>query len=89
VAASLALEVNEEGGRGAAVAKVLVVAMSRSVKSCSCIRGLWLEVAGRNGDAQSVGERSNAMLRLSLDSFLLQGSARKEENFTQIKCLLE
>jgi hypothetical protein len=38
--------------------------MSRSLKFCSCIRGLWLQVDGRDGDALGVGERSNGTLRL-------------------------
>jgi hypothetical protein len=45
--------------------ETLEVVMSPSVKSCICIRGLWLEVAGRDGDAQGTGESSNAILLLT------------------------
>jgi hypothetical protein len=38
--------------------------MSPSLKFSSRILGLWLEVAGRDGDALGVGERSNGILWL-------------------------
>jgi hypothetical protein len=60
--ASLPLETYGEEGRGATVAEALEVAMSPSMKFCSRIRGLWLQVAGRNGDALGVGERTNSIL---------------------------
>jgi hypothetical protein len=62
--ASLPHETNGEGGRGATVAEVLEVAMSASLKFCGRIRGLWLQVVGRDGDALGLGERSNGILRL-------------------------
>jgi hypothetical protein len=48
--------------------------MSPSVKSCIRIRGVWLEVAGRDGDAQGTGERSNAILRLTAPYHLSQAA---------------
>jgi hypothetical protein len=73
-AAHLALERNGEDGRVAAVEEALEFAISPSVKSCICIRGLWLEVAGRDGDAQGTGERSNAILRLTAPYHLSQAA---------------
>jgi hypothetical protein len=73
-AATLALERNGEDDRVAAVAEALEVAMNPSVISCICIRGLWLEVAGRDGDAQGTGERSNAILRLTAPYHLSQAA---------------
>jgi hypothetical protein len=62
--ASLPLETNGEEGRGATVAEALEVATSPSLKFCIRIWGLWLQVAGRDGDALGVGDRSNGILRL-------------------------
>jgi hypothetical protein len=62
--APLPLETNGEEGRGFTVAEALEVAMSPSQKFCSRIRGLLLQVAGRDGDALGVGERGNGILRL-------------------------
>jgi hypothetical protein len=52
----LPLQTYGEEGRGATVAEALEVAISPSLKICSRIRGLWLQVAGRDGDALGVGE---------------------------------
>jgi hypothetical protein len=62
--ASLSLETYGEESRGATVAKALEVAMSPSLKFCCRIRGLWLQVAGRDVDALGAGERTNGLLRL-------------------------
>jgi hypothetical protein len=63
-AAFLALERKGEEGRGATVAEALKVAVSPSLKFCSRIPGLWLQVAGRDGGALGGGEKSNGILRL-------------------------
>jgi hypothetical protein len=62
--ASLPHETNGDEGRGATAAEAFEVAMGPSFKFRSRIRGLWLQVAGRDGDALGVGERSNSILRL-------------------------
>jgi hypothetical protein len=62
--ASLPLETYGEEGRGATVAEALEVATSPSLKVCGRIRGLWLQVAGRDGDALGAGEGSSGILRL-------------------------
>jgi hypothetical protein len=62
--ASLPHETYGDGGRGAAAAGAFEVALGPPLKFCSSIRGLWLQVAGRDGDALGVGERSNGILRL-------------------------
>jgi hypothetical protein len=62
--ASLPLGTYGEESRGATVAKALEVAICPSLKFCSRIRGLWLQVAGRGGDALGARERSNGVLRL-------------------------
>jgi hypothetical protein len=62
--ASLSLETYGEESRGATVADVLQVAKSLSLTFCNRIQGLWLQVAGRDGDALGAWERSNGLLRL-------------------------
>jgi hypothetical protein len=62
--ASLPHETGGEEGRGATAAEAFEIGMGPPLKFCSCIRVLWLEVAGRDGDALGVGERSNGILRL-------------------------
>jgi hypothetical protein len=52
---TLALETN-----GAAVEEAHEVAKSCSLKSRSRIRGLWLQVAGLDGDAPGSGKEENA-----------------------------
>jgi hypothetical protein len=59
--ASLSLETYGEESKGATIAEALVVAMSPCLKFCSRIRGLWLQVAGRDGDALGAGETSNGI----------------------------
>jgi hypothetical protein len=57
---TLALETNGEDCRGAAVAGAQEVAKSCSLKSRSRIRGLWLRVAGLDGDALGSEEEEKA-----------------------------
>jgi hypothetical protein len=63
--ASLPLETSGEDGRGVAIVEAHGVAMSPSLKCCNRIRGLWLQVAGREGDDLGFGERRNSILRLN------------------------
>jgi hypothetical protein len=62
--ASLSHETYGEEGRGATAAEAFEVAMGPFLKFCRRIRGLRLQVAGRDGDALGVGERSKGVLRL-------------------------
>jgi hypothetical protein len=48
-------------------AEAFEVTIGPFLKFCSRIRGLWLQVAGRDGDALGVGERNNGILRLDGD----------------------
>jgi hypothetical protein len=61
--------------------------MSPSVKSCICIRGLWLEVAGRDGDAQGTGERKQCHITVDGALPLIAGGSR-ELNLASLQPLL-
>jgi hypothetical protein len=58
---SLPLETNGEGGRRAAVVETHKFATNRSITYHIRIWGLWLQVAGLDGDALGDEERSNGI----------------------------